>query len=182
MGTCHTQHRRRSGPRPHLSLGSSHRRTSGRPGRPRTLRPRHPHTLGHPKLLSGPGCGRRRITIVKGGPFLALVLNSRGQNPSSTTRSSGRPPTCVVFLCCFRDVYSCVCSILSVFLRLYAIDAPALCVCAPLTPSMRCRNTKAPRGTTRTPHQNGAENSGSFCTVKPQSVRFWRSYASANFE
>ena len=29
---------------------------------------------------------------------------------------------------------------------------------------------------------HGAENSGSFCTVKPHNVKFWRSYASANFE
>ena len=153
MGTCHMPNRRHNAQQHHPSLGSSHRRTSGRPIRPHIWRPRHRHRPGRPTPLNGPGCGRRQTIGERGGPFLVLVLNSRGRNQLSTTRSSGRPPTCVFFLCCLRDAYSCVCSIrLSVFLRLRAIDAPALCVCAPSTPSTRCQNTKVPRST-RTPHR-----------------------------
>ena len=50
------------------------------------------------------------------------------------------------------------------------------------TPKRRDAIDARSRGNTKDAASHGAENSGSFCTVKPHNVKFWRSYASANFE
>ena len=78
---------------------------------------------------------------------------------------------------------------------LYAIEAVSLCVFAPRRHRRACSvrlcsldaidampKYEGPSQYNKDAASHGAENSGSFCTVKPQSVRFWRSYASANFE